>query len=143
MLQPVDNNSINNNTIATTKAEDVDLNIDDPLPIDEAEAVIGETPDSLSLKENNDDLRTDTSGPFGLKATTPGNDLVFHYSEGITIWKNTDQLEYSNKILDFKYKLNTNVLVWHISILTYNYHWHFQCYQYGLQYALVNLGLIR
>jgi len=107
LLQPVDNNPINNETIATTKAKDVDLKMDDPLPIDDAEAVIGETPDSLSLKENNDDLRTDTSGSFGLKATTPGNDLVFLYSEGITIWKNTDQLKYSNKILDFKYKLNT------------------------------------
>jgi len=107
LLQPVDSDSINNDSIATTKAEDVDLKMDDPLPIDEAEAVIGETPDSLSLKENNDDLRMDTSEPFGLKATTPGNDLVFLYSEGIRIWKNTDQLEYSNKILDFKYKLNT------------------------------------
>jgi len=106
-MQPVQNNSMNKDTIATTKAEDVDLEMDDPLAIDDADAVIGETTDSLSLKENKDELRTDTSGSLGLKATTPGNELVFLYSEGITIWKNTDQLEYSSKILDFKYKLNT------------------------------------
>lgn len=107
LMQPVENNSMNKDTIATTKAEDVDLEMDDPLAIDDADAVIGETTDSLSLKENKDELRTDTSGSLGLKATTPGNELVFLYSEGITIWKNTDQLEYSSKILDFKYKLNT------------------------------------
>jgi OmpA-OmpF porin, OOP family len=106
-LQPIENNSINQDSIATTKADDITLKIDDPLPIDESTAVIGETPDSLSLKENEDDLLIETAASFGLKATTPNNDLVFLFSEGISIWKNTDQLQYSNKIMDFKYKLNT------------------------------------
>ena len=106
-LQPVENNSINKDTIATTNTEDVSLKIDDPLPIDESATITGETLDSLGLKENEDELSSDIMGSIGLKATTPGNDLVFLFSQGISIWKNTDQLEYPKKILDFKYKLNT------------------------------------
>ena len=106
-LQPVENNSINKDSIATTKTDAITLEIDDPLPIDESTAVVEKIPDSLSLKENEGDLLTESTASSGLKATTPSNDLVFLYSDGITIWRNTDQLEYSNKIMDFKYKLNT------------------------------------
>ena len=106
-LQPVENNSMNKDSVATTKADDITLKLDDPLPIDESTAVIEEIPDSLNLKENEDDLFTETTTTIGLKATTSGNDLVFLFSEGITIYKNTNQLEYSNKISDFKYRLNT------------------------------------
>lgn len=109
-LQPVENNSTNKDAMATTDTNEVKLDIDDPLQIDESTEVSEIARDTIGLTENEDDIFSDTTIPSGLKATTPGNDLIFLFSEGISIWKNTNQLEYSKKISDFKYQLNTYLI---------------------------------
>ena len=79
-LQPVENNSTNKDSIATTNADDITLKLDDPLPIDESPSVIEEILDSLNLKENEDDLLTETTTSVGLKATTI-SEIIFSTSE--------------------------------------------------------------
>ncbi|MBT8255083.1 MAG: OmpA family protein [Bacteroidia bacterium] len=110
-LQPESSNSEHKDSIATTTVKDVGLDLDEPIKIDEQ--VIATNPvvkDSLGLVENVDDAVTNFSLPSGLRATNAIKDVIFSYSEGITIWKNTNQIEYPNAIQDFKYRLNTYLL---------------------------------
>lgn len=109
-LQPIDSNRQNKDTIATNESAEVRLDIDDPLQLDDPINTIDKTKDTLGLIENVDDPAVDVEIPSGLKATTRDGDLVFLFSEGISIWKNTNQLEYPKSILDFKYKLNTYLI---------------------------------
>jgi len=109
-LQPIDNTLSNNDTIATNEVPEVTLNIDDPLQLDETVDVSNETRDTIGLLENVDEPTNLMVASTGMKATTPAGDIVFLYSEGIKIWKNTNQLEYGNELRDFKYKLNSYLL---------------------------------
>lgn len=109
-LQPINKGAQNKDTIANNESAEVRLDIDDPLQLDEPINTSDKTKDSLGLIENEDDPAVVGEIPSGLKATTPDGDLVFLFSEGISIWKNTNQLEYPKSILDFKYKLNTYLI---------------------------------
>jgi OOP family OmpA-OmpF porin len=62
------------------------------------------------LSENEDDPVAEGVIANGMKATSTNGDVVFLYPKGITIWKNTNQIEYPNSVLDFKYKLNTYLI---------------------------------
>lgn len=57
-----------------------------------------------------DTLSTETEGPVGLKAVNQLGDVIFRFSEGITITKNSPSLEIPGEAVDFKYKLNTYLL---------------------------------
>ena len=105
-LQPVDNSSNGNDTIATNDLTEVPLNIDDPLRMDDS-FEDSATRDTISLVENEEEPPVIDVSPTGLKATKINGDILFAYSEGIKIWKNTNQLEYANELIDFKNKLNT------------------------------------
>lgn len=106
-LQPVDNASNTKDTIATNEQTEISLNIDDPLRVDETFETSNESRDTIGLVENVDEPPVIDVPLTGLKATSTDGDIVFAYSEGIKIWKNTNQLEYATELIDFKYKLNT------------------------------------
>lgn len=106
-LQPVDSASGINDSIANNEVKEIPLNIDDPLRVDDALEVNSESRDTIGLVENVDDPPDIAVPSTGLKATSSSGNLVFAYQEGINIWKNTNQLEYSSELVDFKNKLKT------------------------------------
>jgi len=105
-LQPIDTSSLKKDTIAVTETKEIGLDIDNPLQIDESLNLNKANKDTLNLTENIDIPKTKVSLSKGLRATTPSGDLIFLFSEGISIYKNTPQIEYSTTISDFKYKIN-------------------------------------
>ena len=109
-LQPVDDATRQKDTIATNEMSDSTLDLDNPLQIENPTDVLISTKDTISLIENVDDSIAEGSVASGMKAITPNGDVIFLFNEGITIWKNTDKIEYPNAILDFKYKLNTYLI---------------------------------
>ncbi|MEL6811989.1 MAG: OmpA family protein [Bacteroidota bacterium] len=109
-LQPIDNSSSNTDTIATVETEEPGLELDEPLQVDQGLEIRSEATDTTGLAENVDDPVVNNELPSGLKAVTSGDDLLFLFDDGISIWKNTDHIEYSTDISDFKYKLNTYLI---------------------------------
>ena len=109
-LQPVDDADMRKDSIANNEISDTNLNINESLIREDSTANYVTDKDTLNLLENEDDLASEGTVAGGMKATTPNGDVVFLYNEGITIWKNTNQIEYSNAVLDFKYKLNTYLI---------------------------------
>lgn len=109
-LQPEDNTDRRNDSIANNEVSDTNLDLMDPLTTEDSTGVYIATKDTLNLLENEEDSPLEGSLAVGMKAVTPTGDVVFLYKEGITIWKNTDQIEYPNALLDFKYKLNTYLI---------------------------------
>lgn len=109
-LQPVDNANRKEDSIATNENSESNLDINNPLKIEESPDILIASKDTIGLSENEDDPVVDGTLAEGMKATTKNGDVVFIYTEGITIWKNTNQIEYPNGVLDFKYKLNTYLI---------------------------------
>jgi hypothetical protein len=109
-LQPTDNATSKKDTIANNEVSKTSLDLDDPLLIEDPTDVMITSRDTIGLTENEEDPITERTIASGMKAITPNGDVIFLYNEGITIWKNTDQIEYPNAILDFKYKLNTYLI---------------------------------
>lgn len=109
-LQPVDDSDRKKDSIANNEITDANLDITDTLTREDSTAVYVAEKDTLNLLENEDDSASEGTIAGGMKAITPNGDVIFLYKEGITIWKNTDQIEYPNTILDFKYKLNTYLI---------------------------------
>ncbi len=105
-LQPVDNSSNANDTIATNQTTEIPLNIDDPLRVDDSFEDNAATRDTIELAENEEEPPVIDVPLTGLKATKISGEILFAYSEGIKIWKSTNQLEYANELIDFKTKLN-------------------------------------
>lgn len=109
-LQPVDDADRSNDTIATNEISESNLDINQSLKLKESTDILVAAGDTIGLLENEDDPVAEGTVASGMKATTPDGDVIFLYPEGITIWKNTDKIEYPNAILDFKYKLNTYLI---------------------------------
>ncbi|MEM7087084.1 MAG: OmpA family protein [Bacteroidota bacterium] len=109
-LQPVDDTNRRKDTVATNEITESNLDIDDVVPLEESSDISIANKDSLNLLENVDGPLVEGALAAGMKATTANGDVVFLYSEGITIWQNTNQIEYPNAVLDFKYKLNTYLI---------------------------------
>lgn len=108
-LQPVGKDEKHQDSIATNEVKDAALDINDRLELGDTISGINTALDTVTLIENEDEPVSENTLPAGLKATTPGGDLVFLFSEGIWIRKNTDQIEYSTNIADFKYKINSYI----------------------------------
>ncbi|MEM7186543.1 MAG: hypothetical protein AAF466_07775, partial [Bacteroidota bacterium] len=106
-LQPVDNSSRVQDTIATIENSELPLNLDDPLKIDDTLQLSVNSSDTTNLTENEDDPPVLAVPSTGLKASALDGDLIFAYEEGIKIWKNTNQLEYATELTEFKNKLGT------------------------------------
>ncbi|MBL4662918.1 MAG: OmpA family protein [Flavobacteriaceae bacterium] len=109
-LQPVDDAVRKKDTIATNEIIESNLDIRDPLQVDKSTDILVTKKDTLGLLENEEDPTQEGNLSTGIKAITTNGDVIFVYNEGITIWKNTDQVEYPKAILDFKYKLNTYLI---------------------------------
>jgi len=109
-LQPVNSADRKNDSIATNEISEATLDMNDPLNMEESTDILIASKDTIGLSENEEDPIVDGTIANGMKATAINGDVVFLYTEGITIWKNTNQIEYPNAILDFKYKLNTYLI---------------------------------
>jgi len=58
-----------------------------------------------------DTISTETKTvALGLKASNENGDIIFLFDEGIQIYKNSELIEISETVVDFKYKINTYLL---------------------------------
>ncbi len=64
--------------------------------------------DSLFVAQENQIEITETAS--GLKAITSDGDIIFLFTEGIIITKNSPEINIPESTIDFKYKLNTFIL---------------------------------
>ncbi|NND62413.1 MAG: OmpA family protein [Flavobacteriaceae bacterium] len=109
-LQPSTTSEENTTAAITEITEDSTASINEPLQVDEPVRLNENEADSLSLVENEDEVENQVELPSGLKASTSNGDLVFLYTEGISIEKNSPEIIIDPKLLDFKYKLNTYLI---------------------------------
>ncbi len=107
-LQPEKNSPTQNTEIAEN-------NHSDPSVLkDQSSAKIDSIPiqDSSkdNLTENNNVINEEKDSYEGLKATTNNGDIVFLFSEGISIKKNTLDVFIPQSSIDYKYKINTYLI---------------------------------
>lgn len=109
-LQPIERVVQKNENIATVDTNESGLDINDPIQLEENTSTNTLVIDSVKLSENTEDPAVINASSTGLKATTSSGDVLFLFPEGVTIWKNTDMIEYPSSISDFKYKINTYLI---------------------------------
>jgi len=108
-LQPTDAVLQKNDSIATNNVSESKLDINDPIKMEGTSDELISEIDTLIL-ENEEEPVVENTVSLGTKATTPDGTIIFAYNEGITIWQNTNQIEYPTAVQDFKFKLNTYLI---------------------------------
>ncbi len=70
-----------------------------------------DSPNKSSTKQESIKEILDTEiEPVGLQATNEEGDIIFSFSQGISILKNKSEVEIPIAIIDYKYKLNTYII---------------------------------
>lgn len=83
---------------------------DEELPIIGLDTMDVTIVDTLNLSENIQSNQEVEPLPKGLRAINKEGDVIFLFSKGITIFKDTSIVDIPNEVLDFKYKINTYLI---------------------------------
>lgn len=101
-LKPVKQNNILSDITPIETSEE--------FPLVSMDSIDTSITDTLNLSENIQNTFEEEPLNKGLRATNQNGDVIFLFSKGITIFKDTATVVIPPEILDFKYKINTYLI---------------------------------
>ncbi len=107
-LQPKTESAILEKELIENKQIDESINNNLPLKKTDGDSLQKNTERSITIKDTLSLLKKEPI--IGLKATNDSGDIIFAFTEGISVIKNTIEINIPISVIDYKYKINTYFL---------------------------------